>query len=170
VAVSAPQPGAPASEAGDVVLDAAVRVQVEPLDGAGETLTAQASRQDSANKLLYEADMELPSAGQWHVEIQVQGPAGAGVAGFDLHILPAAQSPLAVPGWLPWAGLGLVVGAVAWSIYGFRTRDDRRPMTDDRSHSPLYSLPYAVQPAAARQGTPVGKPPGRQPVEESIHG
>jgi hypothetical protein len=151
VAVSAPRPGAAEAEAGDVVLDAAVRVQVQPLDGAGEMLTAQASRQDSANKFLYEADMELPEAGQWRVEVQVEGPAGAGVAGFDLQVLPAAQSPLAATtgrlaattgrlaalGWPLWAGLGLAVALGVWLVVGFprpaaderRTTDDRRPTT-----------------------------------------
>jgi hypothetical protein len=45
IAVSAPQPGAAEAEAGDVVLDAAVRVR-QRLTG-GETLTTQASRQNS---------------------------------------------------------------------------------------------------------------------------
>jgi hypothetical protein len=142
IAVSAAPPGsaelaevgAAESEAGDVVLDAAVRVQVQPLDGAGETLTAQASRQDSANKFLYEADMELPDAGQWRVEVQVEGPAGVGVAGFDLQVLPAPANPLAALGWPLWAGLGLVVALGVWLVVGFSrpATGDRRPVTADR--------------------------------------
>jgi hypothetical protein len=129
VAVSAPRPGAAEAEAGDVVLDAAVRIQLQRLDGAGETRTTQASRQDSANKFLYEADMELPAAGQWRVEVQVEGPAGAGGAGFDLQVLPAAQVP-----WRPWAGRCGPGWAWSWP-WGFGWSwgsPDRRPPTNDR--------------------------------------
>jgi hypothetical protein len=163
MAVSAPRPGAAEAEAGDVVLDAAVRVQVQPLDGAGQTLTAQASRQDSANKFLYEADMELPAAGRWRVEVQVEGPAGAGVAGFDLQVMPAAQSPLAATtgrlaattgrlaalGWPLWAGLGLVLALGVWLVRGERTTKDEGRTTDDR------------RPVTANR---------RPPAEDSAHG
>ena len=151
VAVSAPQPGAAEAEAGDVVLDATVRVQAHRLDGAGETLTAQASRRDSANKLLYEADMELPDAGQWRVQVQVEGPAGAGVAGFDLQVLPAPANPLAALGWPLWAGLGLAVALGVWLVVGFT-----RPPTADR------------RPAIATPGHLADD--SRRPVEDSAHG
>lgn len=120
VAVSEPAPGAGEREAGQVVLDAEVRVQLQALDRPAQSITALASRQGSANKFLYEADLELPAEGQWRVQVQVVGPAGAGGAGFDLQVLPIAASPLLTLGWPVWAGLGLVLAATAWMIRAFQ--------------------------------------------------
>ena len=139
VAVSAPPPGsaelaevgaaelaevgAAETEAGAVVLDAMVRVRAQSAGGAGEILSATASREEAANKFLYEADLELPHAGEWRVEVQVAGPAGAGEVGFDLHVLPAQTNPLAALSWPLWAGLGLVMAAGVWLVMGTRGGD-----------------------------------------------
>jgi len=92
VAISeAPEPRTGTREAGDLVLDAAVLVRVEPLSQGGETLVATATRDNAVNKLFYEADLTLPAEGQWHVDIQVDGAAGTGNASFDID----ASSPSA---------------------------------------------------------------------------
>lgn len=109
-------------EAGDLVLDATVRVQAQPLDPSGESLTAFATRENAVNKLFYEADLELPSAGKWRVLVSVEGPAGAGTATFDIEALPASTlNSLLGPGWPLWGGVALASLSVGWFFYTFRS-------------------------------------------------
>jgi hypothetical protein len=109
-------------EAGDLVLDAKVRVQVQPLDPSGESLTAFATREKAVNKLFYEADLDLPSPGKWQVLVAAQGPAGAGTATFDIEALPASTlSSLLGFGWPLWGGVALAALSIGWLLYTFRS-------------------------------------------------
>ena len=113
--VEAPEPGASSRDGGDLVLDAAVLVRVEPVDRSGETLIAMATRDNAVNKLFYEADFDLPAEGGWRVEIQVDGPAGAGSTAFDVDALPPSTlNNLFGLGWPLWAGLGLTLLVAGW--------------------------------------------------------
>lgn len=134
VAVSeAPGPQADAGGAGAPVLDATVRVQAQPVGRAGEALVAFATRENAVNKLFYEADMELPSEGNWQVVIEVEGPAGAGSADFEIQVLPpSALNSLGGLPWPLWGGLGLGLLTVGWAMWAFRTQDDYRPSRADR--------------------------------------
>jgi hypothetical protein len=131
--LESPDPSSSGREGGDLVLDATVQVGVKPVSQAGQTLVAYATRENAVNKLLYEADLDLPSEGQWRVDIQVEGPAGIGSTGFDIEAAP--PSVINALEWLPWpvwAGLGLVLLAVGWSVHTFRSRDDRGPSITGR--------------------------------------
>lgn len=125
VAVSeAPKPGASTREAGDLVLDAAVLVRMEPVSQSGATLVAAATRDNAVNKLFYEADLTLPAEGQWRVDILVDGPTGAGDASFDIEASsPSAFSTLLSLGWPLWAGVGLVLVAGGWWVQMSRHRE-----------------------------------------------
>ena len=117
------EPGASDREAGDLVLDATVRVGVDPVSQTGERLVVPATRGNAVNKLFYEADLELPAEGQWRVDILVEGPAGAGDVGFDIEALPpSGLNTLLGLGWPLWAGLGLVVIAAGWWFQMSRDR------------------------------------------------
>jgi hypothetical protein len=116
VAVSDPPPTSGAQtadsgrtyrEAGPPVLDATVQVAFKPLEHSGETLIALAAHEDAANKLFYEADVELPETGHWRVDITVEGPAGTGSASFETQVFPPSTFD-----WTLVGGLGLV-GLVA---------------------------------------------------------
>jgi hypothetical protein len=128
VAVSeSPGPGSSGEETGDLVLDAAVRVRMNPMSQPGPGLVTSATREDAVNKLLYEADVELPAEGQWQVVISVEGAAGTGSASFNIEVLPSlASNTLPALGtfrtlrWPVWAGLALVLLTVGWSIQTFR--------------------------------------------------
>jgi len=121
----APEPGASTQEAGDLVLDAAVRVRVEPVSQGGETLVAAATHDNAVNKLFYEADLTLPAEGRWHVDILVDGVTGAGNASFDIEASsPSAVNTLLGLGWPLWAGLGLVLVAGGWWVQMPRHRED----------------------------------------------
>jgi hypothetical protein len=128
VAISeSPGPGSSGEETGDLVLDAAVRVQMNPISQPGPGLVTSATREDAVNKLLYEADMELPAEGQWQVVISVEGAAGTGSASFNIEVLPAsASNTLAAFGtfralrWPVWGGVALALLALGWSVQTFR--------------------------------------------------
>jgi hypothetical protein len=122
-----PGPGSSGEETGDLVLDAAVRVQMNPMSRSGPGLVTSATREDAMNKLLYEADMELPAEGQWQVVISVEGAAGTGSTSFNIEVLPASDSNTLTAlgtfralGWPVWAGLALVLVTVGWSVQTFR--------------------------------------------------
>jgi len=114
--LQAPEPGASAREAGELVLDATVLVQAQPVSQVGEILIAPATRDNAVNKLFYEADLTLPAEGQWRVDIQVNGAAGAGSAAFEIEALPPSPfNSLVGFGWPLWAGLGLaLLAAGSW--------------------------------------------------------
>jgi hypothetical protein len=129
----APAPGAQEGETGPLVLDAQVQVKLEPLDHAAETLTAQATRQNALNKLFYETDLELPSQGQWHAIINVQGPAGAGSADFQIQALPPSKLGSLGPFiWTALGALGLLLAVVVWWSRSARTQDEPGPRTTER--------------------------------------
>jgi hypothetical protein len=112
-------------DGGDLVLDAAVLVQVEPVGWSGETLIAAATRDNAVNKLFYEADFDLPAEGDWRVEVQVDGPAGAGSTAFDVDALPPSTlNNLFGLGWPLWAGLGLALLATGWWFTMARDRNN----------------------------------------------
>ena len=97
-------------EAGSPVLNALVQVQFRPLDREGETLLVLATHEAAANKLFYEADLELPETGRWQVIVQVEGPQGSGSASFEAQVSPPTGVSVT---WLVGLGLaGLVTMAV----------------------------------------------------------
>jgi hypothetical protein len=109
--------------AGDLVLDATVRVQVEPVGQDEESLVAFATRENAVNKLFYEADLDLPVEGQWRVVTWVEGPAGAGGVSFDIQASsPSAFNNLGTLRWPLWAGLGLVLIVAGWGVQISRDR------------------------------------------------
>ena len=91
------------SETGDTITDADVQVRLMPHDRTASPVHAVATHADATNKLLQAALVELPTTGEWDVEVECTTAAGAGtrtsVALFSIE----AGSPL--PRWLavwPW--------------------------------------------------------------------
>lgn len=99
-------------EAGDPVLGADVRVRLEPVGAAAlSPLTATATNENSSNRLFYEADVTIPEPGAWLVRVEVDGPAGAGVASFPLQVEPAQST-----NWLLLGGSGVVLITVLFAF------------------------------------------------------
>jgi hypothetical protein len=112
VAVSEPgESGSGLREAGSAVLDALVQVQFKPLEGGGETLAVSATHENAANKIFYEADLELPETGRWQVDVSIEGPDGSGSASFDTRV-----SPPSTVNWALVGGLGLFALTGVWVV------------------------------------------------------
>ncbi len=80
VAVTAPPPqGAGANRTGPPIPDAVVNLHLTPLDAAAQAVDIAATHKNAVNKLFYEADTILPTAGRRQVIVQVNGPDGAGI-------------------------------------------------------------------------------------------
>lgn len=101
-----------AAEPGPPVLDAVVEVQLAPVGRPRSVLVVPATHQTAANKLWYEADVDLPSAGRWLATVAVHGPDGSGSAGFEIEVLPPAR----FPAWTLFGGAGLAVLAAGWAV------------------------------------------------------
>jgi hypothetical protein len=99
-------------EVGPPVLNAVVQLELKPLDRLHQTLVVPATHQAAVNKFFYEADLDLPAAGQWEVRVLVNGPAGAGDARFEVEVLP----PSTFSGWFLGSGLVVVLLAFGWVI------------------------------------------------------
>ncbi len=118
VTVSVAEPGeAGERQAGPPVLDATVNLLLIPPEGTMDAISAEATTEQSTNKLFYEADMQLPIDGEWLVQIDVQGEEGSGQAAFDLAVQPAQNNSLLVPG-----GAALLVIAAFFFFYSARRR------------------------------------------------
>jgi len=122
VTVAVMEPPAP-GETSEPVLDAEVTIRLVSMEQNGEVLTAPATRQGASNKLFYEADLELPAEGQWQVEILVEGPAGAGSAGFEITALPAASRI----NWTLVGGIALTLLTGGWLAWTFRPQTAKKP-------------------------------------------
>lgn len=100
-------------EAGAPVLGADVRISLSAAEGAGMPVSATAA--GGANKLLYEADVNLPEVGLWTVQVDVDGRAGQSRVSFDLEVAEAGGAS-----WLLWGGGGVLLIAVLFVLAGRR--------------------------------------------------
>lgn len=117
VTVSVAEPGeAGDRQAGPPVLDASVALLLIPPRATMDVVSAKATTAQSTNKLYYEADVQVPVAGEWLVEVDVQGEEGRGQSSFDLAVEPAQDSNWLLPG-----GAALLVIA-AFFFYTVRRR------------------------------------------------
>ena len=117
VSVSEP-PASDAGEgrAGSPVLGATIELQLKLAEEPEQqALAVLATHEAAVNKLFYEADVELPEAGQWQVTYSVEGPAGSGSTGFEIEVVSASGV-----NWILFGGLGLVLLAAGWVTQTFR--------------------------------------------------
>lgn len=107
IAVMEPQ-SADENAPDQMILDAAVAVDFQPVDpSAAQPLHAEAELQSTFGSPYYEADVELPSEGEWRITVAATGDAGQGAVSFDGTVLP----PYSV-NWILLASIGLVFGAI----------------------------------------------------------
>lgn len=61
---------------GAPLLDACIEIAVAPSGRPQEIVRSRASAEAATNKLFQAATFELPTAGRWQVEVQIDGPRG----------------------------------------------------------------------------------------------
>lgn len=116
--VSVAEPGAGDDrQAGVPVLGATVDLLLIPSSAGADAISARATNEQSTNKLYYEADVHIPAAGIWLVQLEVQGVEGEGQAQFELAVGPAQNSSMLLPG-----GVALLVIAAFFFYYASRRR------------------------------------------------
>ena len=103
--------------AGGVVVEAGIEVIVR--DKTGAALATVLAREGDVNKFLYEADVDMPAAGEFDVEVLVKEPRAAGSAHFSLLVgADALRAPTPGRGWLAGlsalVALGLAGAVAAW--------------------------------------------------------
>jgi hypothetical protein len=98
----------PSGFAGKPIFDAEVTVSMTNLQ-SGETLVAKATHEDATNRIFYEAVFQVPSAGDWRVDLAVAGPDGPAEATYVDEFQVASFN------WRPilWGGLALLFAAGA---------------------------------------------------------
>lgn len=95
------------------VLDAAVFVELEPIEGSGQAITAQATAEDATNKFLREAIIDLTSAGTYLATITIRGADGqSGSASFEFEAVETSglNWPLIIIG----SALAVLAAALLW--------------------------------------------------------
>lgn len=104
------------------ILDAEVRATATLIAHQENPASTRLERDGGGNLLLYHGTLEVPAAGPWQVLIQVGGPAGSGIAAFEVDVRPSL--PIAGPIAIGLAALGIGIGAAPWW-----TRTRRRART-----------------------------------------
>ncbi len=84
------------------VLNAPVTVRATPLSGTGEPIVRTATSEAATNKLFRAAVFDLPSAGKWEIEVQVEGQGDSVRVRFEVDAAQAASSLPALGSWLAW--------------------------------------------------------------------
>lgn len=75
------------TQANQPVNDAQVQVQFAPIEPAGPVIVVAPTAQDFLSNIYYEADVQLPSSGEWRATINIEGVAGKGSIDFENSVL-----------------------------------------------------------------------------------
>ena len=106
-----------------LVRNADVTVRAVLQGDTADEVSARATHQAAANKLHYEASLELDKAGTYIIYLEIEKD-GRGEASFELEVAQGEGLNLPI-GWLIAGGAGLLVlGFVIWNRYQL-SRDKR---------------------------------------------
>jgi len=75
------------TQANQPVNNAKVQVQFAPSGQAGQVIVVAATAQDFLSNIQYEADVQLPSSGDWRATITIDGVVGKGSIEFENVVL-----------------------------------------------------------------------------------
>jgi hypothetical protein len=118
-----------------MITDATVAVDFQPAGpGSAEPVRAVAEMQNATVSPYYEADLTVPTDGEWNTTITVDGAAGQGRIAFDSAVLPARTV-----NWILLASIGLVFTCII-AIAGLRARSNsaRAPI---KRKAPVHHVP-----------------------------
>jgi hypothetical protein len=103
-------------EAGPPILNALIEVQLRPWDRPGEIISVVASHENAANKLFYEADLDVPHSGRWEATLLVSGPdGGSGRVSFELEVVEGSTINMS---WLLIGVMAIFLAAAVWMMRG----------------------------------------------------
>jgi hypothetical protein len=71
---------------GDLVQDAQVLVRATPAVGPNGGGSYEATHDRATNKLFYAADVKIPQAGPWQIDVTINSALGAGSVSFDIQV------------------------------------------------------------------------------------
>jgi putative membrane protein len=86
------------SQTQEVWQDATVDLQARQVDGKQETKTVRAGTEDSENKLLQSADLDIPAEGEWSLRISVRSGSESAEFTLPLNVVESAHGFA-----LPWS-------------------------------------------------------------------
>ncbi len=89
------------ADSGEPVPNAKVRVELSPLGRTGAVVRHRATSESATNKLFYAANIQLPDAGAWMVEVAVEIEGMEHVAKAHFKLEAAAGLPRWTA-WWPW--------------------------------------------------------------------
>ena len=122
---------------GDVLPDVKVDLRLAPARQPSDVRQYPATRGNAANKLFQSANFELPRAGLWNVEIDVDGPQGTAQTSFEIEAADKLPRWLSLWPWFSWPFL--VVGLFAVHQALAVSRIPGRPTPEPRrSHPPRH--------------------------------
>jgi cytochrome c oxidase assembly factor CtaG len=103
---------------GEVLLDTAVTLNAHPVaDPGAPSSTARASYEDSQNKLLQTAELNLPAAGDWMVNLVLQRNSQVAEFSFPLHVVKEDAKVE-----FPWPYAAFMVSAAGLIVAYIRRR------------------------------------------------
>jgi hypothetical protein len=105
------------STRGQSMQDAEVTVRAVHLDSRGESLVVLATSEAATNKLLQAAVFELPAAGAWKIEVEVQSKLGQAQVHFDVEVAEPPPRWLSLWPWIIWPAIVVVFfGVHQWLV------------------------------------------------------
>lgn len=119
-------PGPTEDVAGEPITNATVRVRFETLTQPGEVITVAAVATEFLGNTYYEADLELPTTGEWRVTIAVQGALGEGSAAFVGEVMAARTLNWSL---IASAGIGLLLLIGLMGIWSRMQSKPHQPIT-----------------------------------------
>ncbi|MBZ0316097.1 MAG: hypothetical protein K8L91_06745 [Anaerolineae bacterium] len=90
----------------DFILDADVQINAVLASDSSTTKSQQATHDNAAQKLFYEAPLRLDKTGRWQITIVIDGELGQGTASFELDVVEASNK------WTRWLWPALGITAV----------------------------------------------------------
>ena len=115
---------------GKPLLDVPVVVSAWPIEQADRRMGVPATTEAATNKLLRAASIDFSSAGQWHLEVSVQGSTPVG---FDVEVDAAPPAWLDMAWWIGWPFAAIAFFAIhqCWtrSRLPFSARSSPRDIT-----------------------------------------
>jgi hypothetical protein len=107
---------------GEPSSDVNVAVQVAPRQQPGEFRRYPATTDAATNKLFQSATFELPAAGSWDFEVEVEGAHGAAKVNFDMDAADRLPRWLNMWPWFSWPFLVVLLFAVHQAFAVNQTR------------------------------------------------